>query len=148
MGPSGSGKTTLMTCLMGKVRFTSGSLQINNLPATGTTYGAVIGYVPQADILIAELNIIEAIAFSARMRLPRSWHDDEINQYVSAIVGALDLKHVQYTLVGDESKRGVSGGQKKRANIGIELASAPLALFLDEPTSGLDSTSALKVCMI
>jgi ABC-type multidrug transport system ATPase subunit len=65
---------------------------------------------------------------------------------VEAVLQALDLMHVCDTPVGDENMRGVSGGQRKRTNVGLELAAAPLALFLDEPTSGLDSTSALVLC--
>ena len=93
----------------------------------------------------------ETIYHSARTRLPGSWSNHQVNEYVDAVIETLGLKHVQYSLIGDESagnsgrERGVSGGQRKRVNIGIGLASAPLALFLDEPTSGLDSTASLKV---
>jgi len=71
-----------------------------------------------------------------------------VDEHCDAILTALDLKHVAHTLIGDETTRGISGGQRKRVNIGMELAAVPLALFLDEPTSGLDSTAALHVCSI
>lgn len=145
MGPSGSGKTTLMNCLMGKIHRTAGDLFINNISATGTSHGQVVAYVPQQDVMIPEMTVKESVQYSAKIRLPRDWSKIETDNFVDAILGALDLKHVADTLVGDESTRGVSGGQKKRCNIALELASCPLALFLDEPTSGLDSTSALKV---
>ena len=66
----------------------------------------------------------------------------EIWQHVDAVLDALTLAHVQHTRIGDEKTRGVSGGQRKRVNIGIEVAACPVALYLDEPTSGLDSTGA------
>lgn len=79
------------------------------------------------------------------MRLPPSWTDADIALHVDAVLDALSLAHVQHTRIGDEKTRGVSGGQRKRVNIGIEVAACPVALYLDEPTSGLDSTAALEV---
>ncbi|KAI9349485.1 hypothetical protein DFJ73DRAFT_659752 [Zopfochytrium polystomum] len=148
MGPSGAGKTTFMNVLMGKVNRTSGTLKINGHPAEMRKYKEIIGYVPQEDIMLRELTVREIISHSARIRLPRSWTAAEIEDYVDAVLNVLNLVHVQDNLIGDETTRGVSGGQRKRVNIGMELAAVPLALFLDEPTSGLDSTAALKVAEI
>jgi len=95
--------------------------------------------------MLRELTVRENIVYSARIRLP-SWSAKEIEDHVNAVINALGLDHVQHSQIGDEFTRGVSGGQRKRVNIGIELAACPIALFLDEPTSGLDSTAALSVC--
>jgi ABC-type multidrug transport system ATPase subunit len=98
--------------------------------------------------MIRECTVRENILFSARMRLPREgWPDSRICEYVDAVIEVLGLSECSNTLIGDPAgTRGVSGGQRKRTNIGIELAAAPAAIFLDEPTSGLDSAAALEVC--
>jgi ABC-type multidrug transport system ATPase subunit len=110
--------------------------------------------------MLRELTVRENIAFSARVRLPqyalrsplsyntRDWSSERIERLVDVVISSLNLTHVQNTEIGDESKRGISGGQRKRVNIGIELAAGPSVLFLDEPTSGLDSTQALQVANI
>lgn len=110
-----------------------------------TRYKRIIGYVPQDDIVLAELTVRENILHSARVRLPSSWSESMIQAHVDIVISCLSLTHVQHSLVGDSSRPVISGGQRKRVNIGIELAAAPMALFCDEPTSGLDSTAALQV---
>ncbi|KAJ3114226.1 hypothetical protein HDU96_002395 [Phlyctochytrium bullatum] len=153
MGPSGAGKTTFMNVLMGKVRRTGGDLWINGAQAEMHAFKKIIGYVPQEDVMLRELTVRENVYHSARCRLPGTWGRKEVEACVDAVLEALGLSHVQHTEIGDEMTRGVSGGQRKRVNIGMELAStntiaAPLSIFLDEPTSGLDSTSALDVATI
>ncbi|KAJ3119633.1 hypothetical protein HK100_000215 [Physocladia obscura] len=143
MGPSGAGKTTFMSVLMGKVARTSGTLKINNAVTEMNKYRKIIGYVPQDDVMIEELTVRENIRYSARARLPNTWTNKEVDDHVDAILNALNLSHVAHKRIGNTLIRGISGGQRKRVNIGIELAAAPLSVFLDEPTSGLDSTSAL-----
>ncbi|KAJ3109992.1 hypothetical protein HDU96_006992 [Phlyctochytrium bullatum] len=148
MGPSGAGKTTFMSVLMGKVSRTGGRLFINGEEAEMSKYKKIIGYVPQEDIMLRELTVRENIRHSAVVRLPTQWTGSQVDEFVDNVLEVLNLSHVQQSLIGDETTRGVSGGQRKRVNIGMELASVPLALFLDEPTSGLDSTAALKVAEI
>ncbi|KAJ3005446.1 UNVERIFIED_CONTAM: hypothetical protein HDU68_004605, partial [Siphonaria sp. JEL0065] len=148
MGPSGCGKTTFMSVLMGKVARTSGKLLINNDECEMSKYKKIIGYVPQEDIMLRELTVRENIYHSSRVRLPSSWTSVQVNKFVDDVLDVLNLTHVQHNLIGSESERGISGGQRKRVNIGMELAGVPIALFLDEPTSGLDSTSSLKVAEI
>ncbi|KAI9335097.1 hypothetical protein BDR26DRAFT_805095 [Obelidium mucronatum] len=143
MGPSGAGKTTFMNVLMGKVARTSGSLKINNAVAEMKSFKKIIGYVPQEDIMIEELTVKENIWYSARTRLPGSWSNKDVDEHVENILKALNLSHVAHKRIGNVLERGISGGQRKRVNIGMELAAAPLSVFLDEPTSGLDSTAAL-----
>ncbi|ORY42612.1 hypothetical protein BCR33DRAFT_851654 [Rhizoclosmatium globosum] len=145
LGPSGAGKTTFMNVLMGKVDKTGGKLWINSQESEVHLYRKIIGYVPQEDVMLRELTVRENILHSARVRLPRNWSTKKIQNHVDNVLTTLKLSHVAHTIIGDETERGISGGQRKRVNIGMELAAAPLTIFLDEPTSGLDSTSALEV---
>jgi ABC-type multidrug transport system ATPase subunit len=148
MGPSGAGKTTFINVLMGKINRTDGDLFINEVQGDLSQFKKIIGYVPQEDIMHRELTVRENLMHSARIRAPRSWSSKQISEYVDALLRALSLDTVAHSVIGDEHTRGVSGGQRKRVNIGMELAGLPLALFLDEPTSGLDSTAALNVATI
>lgn len=138
MGGSGVGKSTFVNTLMGKQRAASGStLKINGWEKDMSKYRKLIGYVPQDDIILPELTVRENILHSARIRLPTSWKDRAIQDHVDSLIACLQLAHVQHSRVGDARKPVISGGQRKRVNIGIELAAAPMAIFLDEPTSGL-----------
>jgi ABC-type multidrug transport system ATPase subunit len=101
--------------------------------------------VPQDDVVMPELTVRENILHSARIRLPSSWSDKEIQTHVDILLDCLQLTFIKDNPVGDSINPMISGGQRKRVSIGIELAAAPMALFLDEPTSGLDSTSALSI---
>jgi ABC-type multidrug transport system ATPase subunit len=115
---------------MGKIKRTKGSLQINGIEDEAFQYKKLTGYVPQDDIMLRELTVRENIAFSAKIRLPRNWTKQQVDNHVNAVIDALGLDNVQDVLIGDEVKRGISGGQRKRVNIGMELAACPLALFL------------------
>jgi ABC-type multidrug transport system ATPase subunit len=148
MGPSGAGKTTFLYTLTGKMDaqcIRGGELSINGQQAELSAFKKVVGYVPQDDVMMRELTVWDNIMHSARVRLP-DWSDEEVEGHVRAVIAALGLVEVSGIKIGDETSRGVSGGQRKRVNIGMELAAAPLALFLDEPTSGLDATAAMDVC--
>ena len=140
MGPSGCGKSTFMNVLMGKLDRTGGRLLINGRQIETHSYKKIVGYVPQDDVMFFELTVKENILYSARNRLPRSWNSKEIEKFVDAVLESLDLNHVADNLITS-----ISGGQRKRVNIGMELVTCPSAIFLDEPTSGLDATAALKV---
>ena len=145
MGGSGAGKSTFVNTLMGKQRVSSGTIKINGWQKDMSKYKKLIGYVPQDDIVFPELTVRENILHSARCRLPARWRDKAIQDHVDSLIACLQLTHVQHSRVGDARKPVISGGQRKRVNIGIELAAAPMAIFLDEPTSGLDSTSAASI---
>ncbi|KAJ3127909.1 hypothetical protein HK098_005550 [Nowakowskiella sp. JEL0407] len=145
MGPSGAGKTTFMNVLMGKVLRSSGKLFVNEIETEMHKFKKLIGFVPQEDIMLRELTVRENIMHSAKVRLPRSWTKKQKEEYVDNIIEALGLSGVAHARIGDEASRGISGGQRKRVNIALELAGIPVAIFLDEPTSGLDSTAALQV---
>lgn len=147
MGPSGAGKTTLLLTLNGYLPPTSGQVRINgdDLYAVYDALRGVIGYVPQDDIVHPELTVFEAVKYSAQFRLPNDYSDQEINQRVEQTLVDLGLEAVKNLQIGKPEKKVLSGGQRKRVNIALELVTDPVILFLDEPTSGLaaDDTTAL-----
>ena len=147
MGPSGAGKTTLLLTLNGYLPPTSGQVRINGEDLY-TIYDALrgsIGYVPQDDIVHPELTVFEAVKYSARFRLPPDYSEDEIDRRVEETLRDLGLEAVMNLQIGKPEKKVLSGGQRKRVNIALELVTDPVILFLDEPTSGLaaDDTTAL-----
>ncbi|RKP12996.1 P-loop containing nucleoside triphosphate hydrolase protein [Piptocephalis cylindrospora] len=146
MGPSGAGKTTLMRALMGKLQGIQGETRVSQVPIEMKQLERLIGYVPQEDVMLRELTAREVLYHAASIRLPRTWSSAQKRRYGDAVMEALGLgEDVADVLVGDETTRGLSGGQRKRLNIGMELVATPLALFLDEPTTGLDATVALDL---
>ncbi len=146
LGPSGSGKTSLLTAVAGRANYgkMTGTVRVNGVEQPIAKFRTVVGFVPQEDVMIRTLTVRQILMFSARMRLPYSLSERDKANVVDGVLKVLGLENVQNQMIGDETFRGISGGQRKRVNIGIELVSAPLALFLDEPTSGLDSTSAFE----
>ncbi|NJL26542.1 MAG: ATP-binding cassette domain-containing protein [Thermoanaerobaculia bacterium] len=147
MGPSGAGKTTLMCALNGYARATSGETRFNGLDlfAHYGQFRQIIGFVPQDDIMHRELTVRQALYFSARLRLPEETTDAEIRTSVARVLTQLELESAADVLIGSPEKRGISGGQRKRVNLAMELITDPQVLFLDEPTSGLSSEDALTV---
>ncbi|KJE94832.1 multidrug resistance protein [Capsaspora owczarzaki ATCC 30864] len=145
MGPSGAGKTSLLNVLCGKAKRTSGHLYINGQKGEIEQYKKVMGFVPQDDIMLRELTVEELLTHSARVRLPAELSRAEIARRVDGVIATLGLTEVRQSRIGDELRRGVSGGQRKRVNIGMELVAETACIFLDEPTSGLDSSSAEEV---
>ncbi|KAF4454510.1 hypothetical protein F53441_3014 [Fusarium austroafricanum] len=145
MGGSGAGKSTFVNVLMGKTSNTGGIVAVNNTPGKMKQYKKLTGYVPQDDIVLPELTVYENIVHSARIRLPRNWTKKEVEAHVESVIDCLELSHVRDSRVGSVGKPVISGGQRKRVSIGMELAAAPMAIFLDEPTSGLDATSASSI---
>ena len=94
------------------------------------------------------LTVRENFAFSANLRLPRSVSKEEKNRRIEDTINELGLAHVADSKVGNEFIRGVSGGERKRTNIGMELIISPAVLFLDEPTTGLDASTANAVMLL
>ena len=147
MGPSGSGKSTFMHTLAGKAFYGTrlGHVYVNGDEVDLNQFSKIVGFVKQDDIMLREMTVAETLLFNARMRYdPLSIDSPE--GIANAMLTALDLNHVRNINIGDEKKRGISGGQRKRVNIGMELVALPSILFLDEPTSGLDSSSSMCVC--
>jgi ABC-type multidrug transport system ATPase subunit/pSer/pThr/pTyr-binding forkhead associated (FHA) protein len=147
MGPSGAGKTTLLLALNGYLPPTSGMVRINgeDLYTIYDTLRGSIGYVPQDDLVHPELTVFEAIRYSAKFRLPPDYTEEEIVARVEQTIKDLGLDGVKNLEIGKPEKKTLSGGQRKRVNIALELVTDPVILFLDEPTSGLaaDDTTAL-----
>jgi ABC transport system ATP-binding/permease protein len=150
MGPSGAGKTTLLELLTGQRRPSEGSVLFNGQDLHDQVGGLRdrIGYVPQEDVMHRDLTVFQVLYHSARMRLPRDLPTRAVVDHVDRLITRMGLAHVRDSLVGGETRRGISGGQRKRVNIAIELLTEPPLLFLDEPTSGLDSTSTLEVLRV
>lgn len=95
---------------------------------------------------LSDLTVWQLVKFSALSRLPRVWGSRDADDLVRAVLGAMGLAHVADHVIGDEGRRGISGGERKRVNVCLELCALPVLLLLDEPTSGLDAMSALEVC--
>ncbi|KAK9072608.1 hypothetical protein SSX86_009043 [Deinandra increscens subsp. villosa] len=144
MGPSGAGKTTFLSALTGKARgcTVNGSILINGKCEPMNSYKRIIGFVPQDDIVHGDLTVEENLWFSARCRLPAKLSRAEKVLVVERAIESLGLQHIRDSLVGTVEKRGISGGQRKRVNVGLEMVMEPSLLILDEPTSGLDSSSS------
>jgi ABC transport system ATP-binding/permease protein len=140
MGASGSGKTTLMNLMSGIQKATSGSVKINGLDVVGdnSSLEGVFGYVPQDDLLIEDLTVFENLFFAA-CQCFRDKSKEEISALVDQTLSNLGLLEKRGLKVGSPFNKVISGGQRKRLNIALELIREPLVLFLDEPTSGLSS---------
>ena len=147
MGPSGAGKSTLLSVLNGQTVPASGRMIVGGLDLHDhfELFRGRIGFVPQDDILHADLTVHQALWYAARLRLPADTTDAEIETRIKAVIRQLGLEGTERTRVGDQRKRGVSGGQRKRVNLAMELLTDPPILVLDEPTSGLSSVDALSV---
>lgn len=146
MGGSGVGKSTLLSILNGTLKPQSGSLTINGLPLYENieTLKPYIGFVPQDDLLIEELTVFENLYYTAKFCF-NNLSEEEITKRVNQILFDLGLTYIQDLKVGSPLNKTISGGQRKRLNIALELIREPSILFLDEPTSGLSSTDSEKV---
>ncbi len=150
MGPSGAGKTTLMNTLNGYTPPSIGRVLINghDLYQQYDQFRHCLGYVPQEDVMHRDLTVGRALYYSARLRLPQDYTPTDIRERVTAVLGQLGLAGTEDVLIGSAEKKGISGGQRKRVNLAMELLTDPLILFLDEPTSGLSSEDALLVMKV
>jgi ABC-type multidrug transport system ATPase subunit/ABC-type multidrug transport system permease subunit len=140
MGASGSGKTTLLNLMSGIQKPTSGNIKINgvDLLNKNESLEGIIGYVPQDDLLIEDLTVFENLYFAA-CQCFRDKKKEEINKLVDQTLMTLGLFEKRNLKVGSPLNKTISGGQRKRLNIALELIREPSILFLDEPTSGLSS---------
>jgi ABC-type multidrug transport system ATPase subunit len=120
---AGAGKTSLLNALCGRAFYgtVEGKIWINGIQASIEEHKDAVGFVPQDDTVYAELTVKENLIYSGKFRSERSTDILDIEDYADAILAKLGLTRVANTIVGDVSRRGVSGGEKKRVNIGIEL---------------------------
>eukprot|EP00957_Ditylum_brightwellii_P093988 7156632-Ditylum_brightwellii.AAC.1 len=155
MGPSGAGKTSLLNILSGRVQSrenitVSSDIRINNyqVDPTNMRVRKQVAFVAQDDSLQTTATPREAIKFSAKMRLPSITTDDQIEILTDKMLEELGLQHCADTIIGGQLIKGISGGERKRTSVGVELVVKPALVFLDEPTSGLDSFSAVQLVQV
>lgn len=146
MGGSGVGKSTLLSILNGTLKPQSGSLTINGLSLYDNLdkLKKYIGFVPQDDLLIAELTVYQNLLYTAKFCFDKM-PEEQIKERVDKTLADLDLTYIKDLKVGSPLNKTISGGQRKRLNIALELIREPAILFLDEPTSGLSSSDSEKV---
>ena len=135
LGGSGAGKTTFMNCINGFEPATEGTVYINGteLYKNYSTIKSTIGYVPQQDIVHDDLTLEAMLTYTGKLRLPKDITKQELAERVADVMDMVDLTAQKDTFI-----KKLSGGQRKRASIAVELISDPSLFFLDAPTSGLD----------
>ncbi len=144
MGGSGTGKTTLLSLLNGSMKPQEGSITINGHDISEPKAKDLIGFVPQDDLLIEELTVYQNLWFTAKLCF-EGMPDEDIDRRVMKTLKDLGLDAAKNLKVGSAINKFISGGQRKRLNIALELIREPAVLFLDEPTSGLSSADTEKV---
>ncbi|MBX7257870.1 MAG: ATP-binding cassette domain-containing protein, partial [Candidatus Hydrogenedentes bacterium] len=142
LGPSGAGKSTLLKAINGYNPPSYGCVLLNGVPLYRCfdMFRTTIGYVPQDDIVHADLTVESSLHYVAQLRLPGDLSLDQRNELIDATIETLGLSHVRASRIRD-----LSGGQRKRVSIGCELITRPGLLYLDEPTSGLDPSTEEKL---
>jgi ABC-type multidrug transport system ATPase subunit len=146
MGGSGVGKSTLLNILNGKLHPETGNVYLNgyDIYDEQENLKGLIGYIPQDDLLIEELTVFQNLYFNARLCFGEC-PDDSIRERVDKVLLDLELHEIRDLQVGNPLNKKISGGQRKRLNIGLELIREPAVLFVDEPTSGLSSHDSWKI---
>jgi len=149
MGGSGVGKSTLLNILNGNIPLDKGHIAINGLDINThkREIEGLIGFVPQDDLLFEELTVWENLYYNARLCLDR-FSEEQINKVVTKVLQELELFEFCNLQVGSPLKKFISGGQRKRLNIALELIREPSILYVDEPTSGLSSMDSEKVMLL
>lgn len=152
MGPSGAGKTSLLNILASRVNMrsnakVSGSITFNDtLPVDNANFNLYGSYVEKDDLLFSYFTVREAIRFSARLKLNiPEWQQD---RQVESILFDLGLGLSSNSQIGDANRKVLSGGERKRVAIAVEMVSDPSLLILDEPTAGLDSFKSTAICRL
>lgn len=150
MGASGAGKSTLLATLVGYEEPSEGRVLVGgvDLHARRDELRGQVGYVPQDDIMHPDLTVWQSLWYSARLRLPRDYSNEEIQRRLEQVIVQLGLEGTEHTRIGNADHRGISGGQRKRVNVAMELITDPPILVLDEPTSGLSSVDALAMLKV
>jgi ATP-binding cassette subfamily G (WHITE) protein 2 len=146
LGPTGSGKSSLLDILADRKdrKGLQGQVLMDGQNQTDD-FKYRVGYVVQDDIVSGTLTVRENLTFSANLRLSKHISQEQKRIIIHQVIGQLGLEKCADSKVGTEFSRGISGGERKRTNIGMELVLSPSVLFLDEPTTGLDSSTARNV---
>ena len=133
MGGTGSGKSSLLNALCGRAHYgkVSGKVFVNGNESKIEDQKGVIGFVPQEDIVYPDLTVKENLLYAGRLTLPAGTTSEEIVELAEEVMASLGLRRIANSLVGDARRRGISGGEKKRVNVGIELMKKPKLLFLE-----------------
>jgi ABC-type multidrug transport system ATPase subunit len=142
MGASGAGKTTLLNVLAGRVSNFGGETLANGAAYDFHGFGGFANYVMQGDVLMETLTVAETLTFAATLRVR---DEDAAAERVEAMIRRLKLEKCRDVLVGGALLKGVSGGEKKRTSLAVELLSDPWVIVLDEPTSGMDSLTSFVI---
>ena len=147
MGPSGAGKTSLMEVISnqsktGEVR---GNFYLNGNEVDIEKIKKISGFVFQDDIILRTMTVYEALYMSALLKLPETTSIEEKKEIVDKMISTLHLEKCKDTIVGDSTLKGISGGERKRLSVGMEMIMNPSIIFLDEPTSGLDTYTAYSL---
>ncbi|KAJ0028883.1 hypothetical protein Pint_35518 [Pistacia integerrima] len=150
LGASGSGKSTLIDALAGRIGKESlkGTISLNGEVLESRLLKVISAYVMQDDLLFPMLTVQETLMFSAEFKLPRYFTKKMKQARIQALIDQLGLRTAGNTIIGDEKHRGISGGERRRVSIGVDIVHDPILLFLDEPISGLDSTSAFMIVKV
>jgi ABC-type multidrug transport system ATPase subunit len=148
MGPAGAGKTTFLKAVNGYTAPAAGSVLFNgsDLYKFYDRFRQQMSYVPQDDIVHAQLTVREALYFTAKLRTDLT--DPEIEQRIDAVLASLEIQDKKNSIIGSPERKVLSGGQRKRVNIAMELIAEAPVIFLDEPTSGLSSYDAENVVQV
>ena len=147
MGASGAGKTTLLDILARrkKTGLAEGEVLVNGRRVNDQGFQQIVGFVDQEDPLMASLTVFETVMYSALLRLPADMSYQAKRFRVLQTMDELGIMGIRDVRVGQDSSRGISGGEKRRVTIACELVTSPSILFMDEPTSGLDAYNAYNV---
>jgi ATP-binding cassette subfamily G (WHITE) protein 2 len=150
MGGSGGGKTTLLSTLSLRLDTSymeiKGEFRLNGRYYSRSILKSMSAYVMQDDLLHAELTVQETLNYTARLRMGSSMTDQQRQARIDEVLRLLGISHTRNVIIGNTRRKGISGGERKRVSVAMELLNRPKLIFLDEPTSGLDSSTALSVC--
>ncbi|UKN01611.1 ATP-binding cassette domain-containing protein [Paracrocinitomix mangrovi] len=144
MGGSGAGKTTMLNILSGQLKSPEADIKLNGHDITTEEARSNIGYIPQDDLLMEELTVYQNLYYNAKL-INGKWSEEEIEERIMKVLSDLGLAEIKDIKVGNALNKKISGGQRKRLNIALELIREPLVLFVDEPTSGLSSKDSENV---
>ena len=147
MGPSGAGKTSLMEVISNQSKSgeVQGNFYLNGNEVDIEIIKKISGFVFQDDIILRTMTVSEALYMSALLKLPESISNEDKMKIVNEMISILHLEKCKDTIVGDSTLKGISGGERKRLSVGMEMIMNPSIIFLDEPTSGLDTYTAYSL---